>query len=203
MTTPSSKDTQQFYSGEVVSQYAGMMPAELPKYQQDFERLLDELLPGTILDTAVGTGHMLEALQKMDPNHQVCGVDLSPDMVEYSKVRLSNAVFLKCGDMSALQGIVEDASVSAVLNNFALHHVSEESAKQCFSEWARVLRPNGRLLVSVWEGTGYMDMGLKPGLQVLSHRWTKAMIMEWASEVGLKLMCDREYLETEFGSENT
>jgi hypothetical protein len=69
MTTPSSKDTQQLYSGKVVSQFAGMMLGELPKDQQDFERLLDELLPGTNLDTAVGTGHMLEALQKIDANH--------------------------------------------------------------------------------------------------------------------------------------
>jgi hypothetical protein len=49
------------------------------------------------------------------------------------------------------------------VQQFALHHVSEETAKQCFTEWARVLRPNSRLLVSVSEGTGDMDMGLKPG----------------------------------------
>jgi hypothetical protein len=69
MTNSCSNDTQQLYSGKVVSQFAGMIPGELPKDQQDFERLLDELLPGTNLDTAVGTGHMLEALQKIDANH--------------------------------------------------------------------------------------------------------------------------------------
>eukprot|EP00980_Cylindrotheca_fusiformis_P012480 scaffold3070_cov128-Cylindrotheca_fusiformis.AAC.5 len=175
----------------------------MPKYEKDFERLLDGLLPGRILDTAVGTGHMLEVLQTMDPNRQICGLDLSPDMVNHAKERLPNALFIKCGDMSALQGVVEDASVSAVLNNFALHHVSEKVAMKCFEEWARVLRPTGRLLVSVWEGAGDMDMGLGGGTGVLSHRWTKANVLDWTSKVGLKLLHDREYVETEFGAENT
>lgn len=198
-------DTQAFYSKEVVSQYAGMMATEIPKYQADFERLLKDLPPGPILDTAVGTGHMLEAIQKLDPSREVCGSDLSPDMVEHAKSRLAKALYIKCANMSQLQGVVDDESVMAVLNNFALHHVSEEVAAHCFLEWARVLKSHGRLLVSAWEGTGDMDFGDMIGedQQVLCHRWSKAQIGGWASTAGLQLIYDREVLEEDFGSENT
>ncbi|KAL3942814.1 MAG: hypothetical protein SGBAC_003052 [Bacillariaceae sp.] len=201
-----SEDTQKFYSGDVVSQYAGMMAAEIPKYSKDFEQLLKDLpKDGPILDTAVGTGHMLEALQKLDPSRSICGSDLSRDMVEHAKKRLTDALYVKCADMSKLQGVVDDASVIAVLNNFALHHVAEETAKECFVEWARVLKSNGRLLVSCWEGSGDMDMGgmISEDQLVLSHRWSKHQIGNWANTAGMKLIYDREFLEEEFGSENT
>ena len=198
-------DTQKFYSADVVSQYAGMMASEIPKYKPDFERLLKDLPQGPILDTAVGTGHMLEALQKMDPSRPICGSDLSPDMVEHAKSRLTGALFVKSADMSKLQGIVDDESVIAVLNNFALHHVAEETAKECFMEWARVLKSNGRLLVSCWEGTGEMDFGDMIGedQQVFCHRWSKDQIGNWATAAGMILIYDREFLEEDFGSENT
>ena len=180
-----------------------MMPAEVPKYKQDFERLLHDLPLGTILDTAVGTGHMIQELKKMEPSLQIAGVDISPDMVEHSKRRLPDALFIQCCDMTTLEGI-QDCTMSAVLNNFALHHVTEEKAELCFAEWARVLRPNGRLLVSVWEGMGDMDVGdmVEPGSRVSFHRWMKVKIRQWASKAGLVLLHEREFVETEFGSEN-
>ena len=135
---------------------------------------------------------MLQELKKLEPSRQVAGVDISPDMVEHSKKRLPDALFIKCNDMTTLDG-VQDGSMSAVLNNFALHHVTEEKAELCFAEWARVLCPNGRLLVSVWEGMGDMDVGdmAEPCSRVPFHRWTKAKIRQWASKAGLVLFQER------------
>lgn len=95
----------------------------------------------------------------------------------------------------------------AVLDNFVLHHVPKAVGEEYFVQWARVLlQPNGRLLfVSVWEGTGDQDMGdmLSPGQQVYFHRWSKPEILQWASEAGMKLIYERECVETDFGIENT
>ena len=108
---------------------------------------------------------------------RICGIDISPKMVKHTQSRFGQeATFIRLGDMSKLEG-AEDSSFSAVLNNFALHHVPKAVGEEYFVQWARVLlQPNGRLFVSMCEGTGDQDMGdmLSPGQQVYFHRWSKS-----------------------------
>jgi demethylmenaquinone methyltransferase/2-methoxy-6-polyprenyl-1,4-benzoquinol methylase len=100
------------------------------------------LQPGAqVLDVGIGTGLVArEALKIIGPNGRLVGVDPSPGMM--GQVHLPG--------VSLLQGRAEalpcaDASCDFVSMGYALRHLSDLSA--AFTEFHRVLRPGGRLLM--------------------------------------------------------
>ncbi|WP_431273974.1 class I SAM-dependent methyltransferase [Variovorax ureilyticus] len=94
-----------------------------------------------VLDVGIGTGLVArEALRLIGPQGRLVGVDPSPGMM--GEVSLS-AVELVQGCAEALPR--PDASCDFVSMGYALRHISDVNA--AFSEFFRVLRPGGRLLV--------------------------------------------------------
>lgn len=129
------------------------------------------LTPGTrIVDVGCGTGLLArEAIKLNGPAGSLVGVDPSPGMME--QARLPGAE-LRQGRAEALP--CEDASADLLTMGYALRHIGDVA--EAFSEFHRVLRPGGRLLVleitkpeSAW-GTrllrGYMR-GVVPALAFL------------------------------------
>lgn len=103
--------------------------------------ILDELTAGAALDAACGTGRFASYL--VERGHQVIGVDSSPDMLDVARRRLPTAEFL-VGDVEDLP--VADDSVDVVTCGLALLHL--RSLGPAMSEFARVLRPGGHLVIS-------------------------------------------------------
>ena len=94
-----------------------------------------------VLDVGIGTGLVArEALTLIGPQGRLVGVDPSPGMM--GEVALPG-VELVCGKAEALPR--ENASSDFVSMGYALRHITDVSA--AFSEFHRVLRPGGRLLV--------------------------------------------------------
>jgi demethylmenaquinone methyltransferase/2-methoxy-6-polyprenyl-1,4-benzoquinol methylase len=94
-----------------------------------------------VLDVGIGTGLVArEALTLIGPNGRLVGVDPSPGMMR--EVRLPE-VELIAGRAEALPR--HDASCDFLSMGYALRHISDVRA--AFSEFHRVLRPGGRLLV--------------------------------------------------------
>lgn len=94
-----------------------------------------------VLDVGIGTGLVAqEALKIIGPAGHLVGVDPSPGMM--SQVRLPG-VQLLAGRAEALP--CADTSCDFVSMGYALRHLADLSA--AFSEFHRVLRPGGRLLV--------------------------------------------------------
>ena len=104
-------------------------------------RVFDDLPVGTVLDAACGTGRHAEFLH--GAGHRVLGVDDSPEMLARARERVPGAE-LRRGRLDALP--VADGSVDAVVCALALTHV--ESLAPVLAEFARVLRPGGRLVIS-------------------------------------------------------
>jgi SAM-dependent methyltransferase len=104
--------------------------------------LIDETTPGRALDAACGTGR--HARKLADAGHEVVGVDVSPEMLERARAGLPQATFHE-GDLRALDE--PDASFDLVVCGLALAHLPDVGAG--VAELARVLRPGGRLVVSV------------------------------------------------------
>lgn len=107
--------------------------------------ILDEIEPGDALDAACGTGRLSALL--VDRRHRVTGVDASLDMLEVAKHNVRDVEFRQ-GALEQLP--VRDASFEVVTCGLALNHVSE--LLPVFTEFARVLRPGGHLVISDTRG---------------------------------------------------
>ena len=107
------------------------------------------LAPGMrVLDIATGTGLSAEAtLAAVGPTGHVTAADLSPAMVEKARERLGKApnVLVSVDDGQALS--FPDRSFDAVLCNLGLMFFPDPV--RGLSEFRRVLRPGGRVAVSV------------------------------------------------------
>lgn len=103
--------------------------------------ILGPLLPGVALDAACGTGRYTEYLAGR--GHQVIGVDSSPDMLAHARTRVPNAD-LRQGDLHLLP--VPDDHVDIVVCALALTHLPDVGP--AITEFARVLRPGGHLVIT-------------------------------------------------------
>jgi SAM-dependent methyltransferase len=113
---------------------------------QSVAPLLDaaEVAKGSrVLDVATGPGYVAAAAAKRGA--KVTGVDFSRTMVERAR-RDYPALESAEGDAEALA--FADASFDAVLMNYGLLHLARPD--QALAEARRVLRPGGRLAVTVW-----------------------------------------------------
>lgn len=117
--------------------------------EADVEKALLVLLSGDVihdfLDIGTGTGRILEIVA---PHvERAVGVDLSHDMLAIARANLERAEFKHCqvrhGDMYALA--LPNASVDAVTIHQVLHFADDPAA--VIAEAARVLRPDGRLVI--------------------------------------------------------
>jgi ubiquinone/menaquinone biosynthesis C-methylase UbiE len=101
-----------------------------------------------VLDIATGTGLSAEgALAAVGPTGHVTAADISPAMVEKARERLANApnVSVSVEDGQALS--FADGSFDAVVSNLGLMFFPDPL--RGLSEFRRVLRPGGRVAVSV------------------------------------------------------
>jgi ubiquinone/menaquinone biosynthesis C-methylase UbiE len=106
--------------------------------------------PGeTILDLGSGPGlDALLAARAVGPDGRVIGVDMTPEMIERARRNAERAgasqVEFREGRLEELP--VEDASIDGVISNCVINLVPDKS--RVFREVARVLKPNGRLVIS-------------------------------------------------------
>lgn len=103
--------------------------------------ILEPLPPGTALDAACGTGRYAEYLAAQ--GHRVIGVDSSPDMLAHAETRVPAAEF-RHGDLDKLA--LPDDHVDIVVCALALTHLPD--LKPTMTEFARVLRPGGHLVIA-------------------------------------------------------
>jgi len=102
---------------------------------------LSHISRGVALDAACGTGRHAATLSAM--GHTVIGVDATPAMLEIARTKVPACEF-RIGQLEALP--VEDASVDVITCALALTHVPQIAP--VIREFARVLRPGGRAILS-------------------------------------------------------
>lgn len=107
--------------------------------------LLGDVAGRRVLDAGVGNGWYAEAL--LDRGASVVGVDASEGMLATARRRLERRATFWRADLNEPLDMLDDQSFDTVLAALVLHHV--ERWEVAFTEFARVLRPGGELVLSI------------------------------------------------------
>ena len=113
-------------------------------------RLAGDVAGMEILDAGCGSGPLMEALRGNDA--VVSGFDLSPAMVELARQRLGEDADVRVADLGAPLPYTDDA-FDLVVASLSLHYVKDWAST--LAELRRVLKPGGRLIVSIIHPTVY------------------------------------------------
>lgn len=105
------------------------------------KEIVEALPAGVAVDAACGTGRWAEFLAGR--GHRVIGVDSSPEMLARARTRVPQAEFV-LGDLHRLPA--GDAEADLVVCALALTHVP--ALGPVMTEFARVLRPGGHLVIA-------------------------------------------------------
>jgi ubiquinone/menaquinone biosynthesis C-methylase UbiE len=98
---------------------------------------------GAICDMGCGPGHIARFLH--DAGTNVFGLDVSSRMVEEAR-RLNPEISFRQGNMLALD--LPDTSLAGIAAFYAIVNLPREALPQVFREMARVLKPDGLLLLA-------------------------------------------------------
>lgn len=137
-------------------------------YAMGIRRLLPRLrVPpmAAILDVGCGTGvNMLEAARWFAPTRQLCGIDISPGMVEVAAAKaaaLGVPAQFTVGDAERLP--YDDGQFDLVICNSVLHWFRDRDA--AVREMQRVLKPGGQVAIIGAATPGFQEwFGLIDGL---------------------------------------
>jgi SAM-dependent methyltransferase len=102
---------------------------------------------GPVCDIGCGPGHVARYLHEQGVH--VCGIDLSPAMVEQAR-RLSPDVEFLRGDMMALD--VADGAYAGIVAFYSIIHIPRDDMARALAELRRVLHPGGVLLLAIHIG---------------------------------------------------
>ncbi|MDO8618080.1 MAG: class I SAM-dependent methyltransferase [Candidatus Uhrbacteria bacterium] len=113
--------------------------------QRVLEGLHDLPSGATVLDVGCGPGVMIRELLARD--FRVIATDIAPAMIEECRRRFGDEPRLTLAVTSAEQLPVADSSVDAVIAMGLVEYLPDDEA--VLREFARVLKPNGRLIVTL------------------------------------------------------
>ncbi len=132
----------------VAENYAKQFRDEIDKKPFD-RKMLDWLAEkvgglGVICDMGCGPGQIARYLHSKGV--KVCGVDLSPAMVQQAQ-RLNPDIPFQRGDMLTLANVA-DNSYGGIAAFYSIVHIPRQKVVQALQELKRVLRPKGMLLLT-------------------------------------------------------
>ena len=102
-----------------------------------------------ILEVAVGTSRVFERIVSINRNGRNEGVDLSPEMLEVAKKRLSRGYSnytLKVADAYSLP--YPDGTFDLVMNSYMFDLLPESDFSTVLAEFKRVLKSGGRMVIT-------------------------------------------------------
>jgi SAM-dependent methyltransferase len=139
------------FAGSVPALYERyMVPLKFAAYAEDIAERLSDLRSArgrSLLEIAAGTGAVTRAIARALPNVGIVATDLNEEMVREGRSRCPASITWQVADAQALP--FDDASFDAVVCQFGWMFLPDKRAG--FREAHRVLKPGGKLVVSVWD----------------------------------------------------
>lgn len=136
------------FAGSVPALYERyMVPLKFAAYAEDLAERLSDLRGGTLLEIAAGTGAVTRAISRALPDVSIVATDLNEAMVREGEARSPSSITWRVADAQKLP--FDDGSFDRVVCQFGWMFLPDKPAG--FREARRVLKGNGKLLVSVWD----------------------------------------------------
>jgi ubiquinone/menaquinone biosynthesis C-methylase UbiE len=142
--------------------------AEAPAWQALFTDALGPLEGKRVLDLACGTGEISRMLLALGAD--VTGVDFAEPMLQRARRKHAGKSFSgRLADVENLR-MEEDASYDAIVNRHLVWTLVDPHA--AFAEWARILKPGGRMLVidGDWVNTPWYGRAIRALADKLSPK---------------------------------
>ena len=152
-------DVRESYDS-IAGEYARRLFQELDGKPLDRELLgrfaTDVASRGEVCDMGCGPGHVARFLRERGAD--VFGLDISPRMIDAARA-LNPGITFRVGDMLALD--LAGETLAGIAAFYAIVNIPDALLPSVFREFARVLRPDGRLLLAFHAGE---DVVRKPEL---------------------------------------
>lgn len=134
------------------------------------------------LDLGCGTGEMLRLILQKDIHKELCGIDLSEEMLAVAKSKLTEKVKLFLGDSESLP--FSNNSFDVVYCNDSFHHYP--TPQNVIREVHRVLKPGGTFLMGdSWQpfvGRVIMNFYMRHSKEGDVKIYSKAQLVSMLSE---------------------
>lgn len=113
-----------------------------------------------ILEVPCGTGIVFEEILKRNPGGSNIGIDLTKEMLDNARKRVKKytAVRYELSEGNVVSLKFEDSSFDILISNYVLTMIPEELFDHIASEFYRLLKPGGTLVISLFSfGTKKMN----------------------------------------------
>jgi len=138
-----------------------------------------------VLDLGCGTGRLYEIFK--DKGVDYTGIDFSEELIKIAREKHGDRFIV--GDILSLP--FPDKNFDSVWSIAVLHHIpSKELRKRTLGEIRRVLKPNGRVIVTCWKLKSFFrkDVFIPfHGKQRYYHIFTKRELEKLFKESGFKI----------------
>jgi ubiquinone/menaquinone biosynthesis C-methylase UbiE len=144
-------ESDKVFTGSIAENYdRHLVPLIFESFAEDLARRVASRAPGTILETAAGTGVVTRALTpRLLPGASYIVTDLNQPMLDYAATRqvVDNRISWRQANAQALP--FADATFDVALCQFGAMFFPDRHSG--YREAKRVLRPGGCFLFSVWD----------------------------------------------------
>lgn len=146
---------------------------------------------GPACDMGCGPGHVTRYLH--EHGVQICGIDLSPGMVERARL-LNPGIEFRAGDMMALAEA--DGVYAGIAAFYSLIHIPRGDMVRTLRQLHRVLLPGGLMLLAfhIGEQTIHLDEWWDQKVCVDFHFFQSAEMADWLRAAGFEI---KEIIERE------
>jgi ubiquinone/menaquinone biosynthesis C-methylase UbiE len=144
-------EADKVFAGSIPENYdRHMVPLIFAPYAEDLARRAAALAPGTVLETAAGTGVVTRALApQLSAGARYVVTDLNQPMLDYAAARQAADSRITWRQADAMALPFADAVFDLVCCQFGAMFFPDRPA--AYREARRVLKPGGRLLITVWD----------------------------------------------------
>ena len=134
---------------------------------------------GDIVDAGCGPGHWTDYLRSLGSS--ISGFDLSPKAIRIARTRFPLTAFR----VASLEHTgLADGSLGGILSWFSLIHTDPNHADAALDEFARVLRPGGRILIGAFS---WPILEPFPHAVVTAYRWPPQVLCARVEAAGFRI----------------